>query len=134
VTEGKDTMSKTKDRHELMKEWMDRLGLQEWRIKLEVDVLPCEMKLNDVDGEVEYTESIKAAVIRILCEKCYGNFIIPFDFERILVHELLHLKFKLLEDAENELQNRIVHQLIDDMARALICAKRGTLKIELKDG
>ena len=38
--------------------------------------------------------------------------------------ELLHLKFSLLGENENELQNRLVHQLIDDLAKALVGAKR----------
>jgi phage shock protein A len=49
---------------------------------------------------------------------------IPFDFEKTLVHELLHLKFSLLADKVEDMQSRYVHQMIDEMARSLVDAKR----------
>ncbi|MDD4566139.1 MAG: hypothetical protein PHE79_11780 [Eubacteriales bacterium] len=118
---------------DLLKEWVERLGLQEWRIKLIPDSLPCDMTLKNVAGETEWTETIKSARISILKESCYGEYIIPYDFERTLVHELLHLKFCLLGESGNDMQDRFIHQLIDDMARALVCAKRGILKIGIKE-
>jgi hypothetical protein len=50
---------------------------------------------------------------------------IPFDFEVVLVHELLHLKFALLSDnSDCNIESRYVHQLIDEMARSFVDAKR----------
>lgn len=107
----------------LLDEWKDRLGLQEWRIML----CPC-CKPEDMDGEgvghTEWQEVIKVAKIMIIDEAYCEDFIIPFDFEKTLVHELLHLKTCLISDTKNVLQERIAHQLIDDLARALVDAKR----------
>lgn len=102
----------------LLYKWRSILGLQEWRIKLEHDTLPSDMALGEVAGESVWTESNKTATIRILREDCYGERIVPFSFEKTLIHELLHLKLCLLGESGNELQDRYVHQLIDDLARA----------------
>ncbi|MBQ7797844.1 MAG: hypothetical protein IJ371_01830 [Clostridia bacterium] len=108
----------------LLSEWQERLGLQDWHIVLQEDVSPNDMVLQSVSGECEKDEVNKCAVVRIMNEKDYGSRILPFDKEKVLVHELLHIKFWLIENTENEMQNRVVHQIIDDIARALVNAKR----------
>lgn len=105
---------------ELLEKWKYRLGLQDWFIVLNDNAIPSDMMLDNVAGETEWTESNKTAVIRILREDCYGDRIVPFNFEKTLVHELLHLKFCLLGESGNDLQDRYVHQLIDDLARAFV--------------
>ena len=106
-----------------LKKWKKRLGLSDWTIVLKDNVIPSEMTLTDVVGESEWTESGKSAVIRILREDCYGNRIQPYDYKKTLIHELLHLKFCLLGESGNDLQDRYVHQLIDDLARAFVEAE-----------
>lgn len=108
----------------LLSEWQERLGLQDWHIVLQEDVSPNDMMLQSVSGECEKDDVNKCAVVRILNEKDYGSRILPFDKEKVLVHELLHIKFWLLDESESHIQNRVVHQLIDDIARALVNAKR----------
>ena len=112
------------DSEKLLSEWQNRLGLSDWKIVLSDKCTPNEMKLDDVEGCSEWTESIKTATIQILDEKYYGERIVPFDFEKTLVHELLHLKTCLISDSGNDLQDRIAHQIIEDLARAFIDAKR----------
>ena len=107
----------------LLSEWQRRLNLGDWVIRIEPDCLPDDMGLENVAGETEWVEVNKSAVIRIINPDLYGERIIPFDFEKTLVHELLHLKFSLLE-SDDELRNRVVHMLIEDMARALVITKR----------
>ena len=119
--------------NELLKKWVDILGLRDWRIKLVYNALPSDMQLQDCDGETEWTECRKTARIQILDEKCYGEYIVPYNFERILIHELLHLKLCLLGESGNDLQDRYIHQLIDDLARAFYEAA-GNGKEGLKDG
>lgn len=109
----------------MLKKWQKRLGLSDWTIVLKDNALPSEMTLPDVVGESEWTESVKSAVIRILREDCYGNRIRPYDYKETLIHELLHLKFCLLSESGNDLQDRYVHQLIDDLARAFVEAEEG---------
>jgi hypothetical protein len=137
----RDSSSKKEPREktpeELLREWQERLGLQDWRIFLRAAVKKEDMEIQGVDGCVDWTESIRTARIDILAEEDYGDkYILHFDFEETLVHELLHLKFSLLDDSRFEsaswMPDRYVHQLIDDLARALVCAKRGILRIEIK--
>ena len=117
---------------ELLKEWQERLGLLDWAITLKINCRQGEMELGEVAGETEWAESIKSAAIKIVSEKVYGERIVPYDFENILVHELLHLKFALIDQKitsyESDVTYQVRHQLIDDLARALVMAKRGETK------
>ena len=49
---------------------------------------------------------------------------VPLDWEKTLVHELLHLKTCLVSSNVPDLQERVMHQMIDDLARAFVSAKR----------
>ena len=121
---------------ELLDEWSTRLGLQDWKIILNTNVDPDDMAVEDSEGCVQYEETLKAALIQVIdpakreekdSKETY-IYLRDFDFEVILVHELLHLKFCLLERGDNwdhKLQLRLLHQIIDDMSRALVKAKRG---------
>lgn len=110
--------------NKLLREWQKRLGLDDWRIKLVDNCKPEDMTLQDVSGCTEWTESGKTARIEILNPQYYGNRIVPFDYEKTLVHELLHLKTCLVSDGVDDLQARYMHQMIDDLARAFVDAKR----------
>lgn len=111
-------------RDDLLKEWQKRLGLSEWRIYLADNCRPDEMTVQDVAGCTEWSEAIKSARIEIINPKYYGERIVPFDWEKTLVHELLHLKTCLVSDMVDDLQARYMHQMIDDLARAFVDAKR----------
>lgn len=111
----------------LLKEWKHRLGLNDWTIVLKDNCSPNEMILKDCCGNTEWSETGKTAFIQILDKRDYGNRIIPFDKEKTLVHELLHLKLCLLGESGNELQDRVQHQIIDDLAKALVNAKRSNV-------
>ena len=82
------------------------------------------MTVQSVSGDVDWTECIKTARIEILDPQYYGDRIVPFDWEKTLVHELLHLKTSLVSDGVDDLQARYMHQMIDDLARAFVDAKR----------
>jgi len=123
-------MSCSEHGKELLKEWTERLGLQEWRIKLLDNCRPDDMVMSDVSGCTDWTECLKTARIEIIDPMFYGERIVPFDYEKTLVHELLHLKTSLVSSEVPDLQERVAHQLIDDLARALVDAKRSGL---LKD-
>ena len=108
----------------LLKEWQKRLSLTEWRVRLVTGCDPEEMAIPDAAGCTSWQESTKTALIQIIDPVYYGKRVIPFDFEETLVHELLHLKTCLFYDEKDELRERIVHQVIDEIARALVDAKR----------
>lgn len=110
--------------NKLLKEWQHRLGLDDWRIKLFDNCKPDDMELSDVVGCVDWSESGKTAKIEIIDSQFYGERIVPFDYEKTLVHELLHLKTCLVSDKVESLQVRYMHQMIDDLARAFVDAKR----------
>ena len=54
-------------------------------------------------GCTEWSEAIKTARIEIINPACYGDRIVPFDFEKTLVHELLHLKFSFWCQNEDDI-------------------------------
>lgn len=115
-----------------LQEWQERLGLTDWAIRLH-DCLPTgEMTEENVAGVTEFQEVNKCARIEIMDPDEYGDRVIPFDYERILVHELLHLKLCLISETlgEDILQERVAHQLIDDLARALVDAKYSGVEYE----
>lgn len=112
----------------MLEEWKRRLCIEDWSVSLFVNCDPEDMKLDDCDGCVSYEETTKTAVIQIADPSLLGERLSrPFDFETVLVHELLHLKFCLLErgdDWDSKLQLRVLHQIIDDLSRAFVDAKR----------
>ena len=107
----------------LTKEWINRLGLNDWTIKFVVNCTPDDIGYENCGLSV-WQEVRKTAKVQILDPKYYGERILPFDEEKTLVHELLHLKTCFISETDNELQERIMHQLIDDLACALVDAKR----------
>lgn len=120
---------------ELLEEWQNRLGLQDWAICLRYDCKPDDLQLEDCSGETQWSTSIKDACIKIVSKEYCEDRICNYDFEQILVHELLHLKFGLLDIGNNSYESKVTeevrHQLIDDLARAFIMTKRNEQKREL---
>lgn len=110
----------------LLSEWQSRLGLTEWRIKLYPKCKPENMDLQDVCGCTAWEETSKTARVEILDSAYYrdDDRICAFDWEKTLVHELLHLKTCLVSSHVPDLQERYMHQMIDDLARAFVDAKR----------
>lgn len=116
----------------LLDEWTDRLGLQDWEIHLawksKQTEIPYKVNDGEVGGLAEYREAEKEALIYILDEEEANCEPFKFDFERNLVHELLHLKTSICTDTDhNSYQGRLMHQLVDDLAKAFVKAKRGTV-------
>ena len=115
---------KHNDEAALLDEWKIRLGLHDWTIKLVMNCEPDEMTLENCAGCADWSETCKTARIEIIDPKYYGDRIVPFDFEKTLVHELLHLKTSLVSDVTHDLMARYMHQMIDDLAKAFVDAKR----------
>lgn len=115
----------------LLDEWQKILGLSDWFITLNANCNSQDMELQDADGYVYYEETLKAAKITIINPETRTFSLRPFDFEETLVHELLHLKFCLLERGdkwESKTQLRVLHQIIDDLARAFVAVKKENKK------
>ena len=109
-------------REKMLDKWLKRLGLQDWTVALQSDCRLDEI-VSGGCGETEYTEEIKCAYVRILDEQYYGKRIKPYCYEQTLIHELLHLKFALLDNSGNDIHDRLLHQCIDDLATALYLAE-----------
>ena len=116
------TVSKTKQdacsfyEEELLEKWMQILGLREWTIRLYTgcssDDTGCSV------ASTEWDEVHKAAVIKVINPSQYGERLLPFNFEKTLVHELLHIKFALF-DGYGDFQDRYLHQIIEEFAGIL---------------
>ena len=109
----------------LLGKWQKILHLDDWFISL---IYPCDKDKmpENSDGCVSYEEVLKAAEIKIINPEQRGESFYAFNFEETLVHELLHLKFCLLEqgdDWDKDLQLRILHQTIDDFSKILVRLK-----------
>lgn len=118
---------------EILEEWQERLGLQDWIITLRYNCKFEDLETEGTCGETKWTNSIKAATIKIISEEEYGDDrSLDFDFEKTLVHELLHIKLGIIDIMDGSYESKVVdelrHQLVDDLARALIMAKRGETK------
>lgn len=111
------------DLHELLRYWTDVLGLQEWNITLITNCSPNDMTLNEVAGETEWSDTLRTAVIRIIDPKDWGERVVPFNPEKTLVHELLHLKFSALDESGDPLRDKLTHRLVEDFAKALTVAR-----------
>lgn len=110
----------------LLNEWTERLGLQDWAIVLQTDCSPSEMSLQGALGCTSWQEATKTAVIQIVNPNKVDGLTRPYNFEEILIHELLHLKTSLLSSGEEPetTSDRVLHQLVDDLARAMIDIKQ----------
>ena len=108
--------------------WQKRLGLQDWIIK---GIITNELiRPKSASGENEFSIVNKMAAIRI---RPYDagtakDWIAKQPQELVLVHELLHCviyetEYETTESIELVAYNRQQHQLIDDMAKALIMTK-----------
>jgi hypothetical protein len=117
-------LSNDKIMQKLLKEWQSRLDLTDWVIKVKENVSPNDMQSQDSCGDCIGDTVHKTAIINIMDEKDYGKRVIPFDKEKTLVHELLHCKFAMIDDSGNDIVDRYIHQLIEDLAKALVKAKR----------
>ena len=120
----------------LLNEWQERLGLQDWAITLKINCKQEDLSNPEWQGENNWITSIKCATIKIVSPEVHGeDRVLKYDFEKVLVHELLHIKFGLLDITDRTYEGTVVdevrHQLIDDLARALVMAKRGETKRKL---
>ena len=109
----------------LFEKWVNILDLGSWNIHFEWSVKEKDMPEEDTTGYTQYLHTKKQAIITMLDPADFeiDNEYFNYDYEQTLVHELLHLKFSDIEDSENELQNKLLHQLIDSLAKSFIKVK-----------
>lgn len=113
---------------ELKEEYQKSLRMMDWDITLNLNVPRSQFFRVGCVGESFWNYTIRKATINI-CDPStmLSEEIDDFDMEETLVHELLHVKFAPVVDFTNEndsLEDRLHHQIIQDCARAIVCAKR----------
>ena len=113
-------MNICKEHEQLLQYWTKRLGLQDWNIELIDNCSPREMYNPCNQGENRYNFVHKHAIIRICDKKDRVHDVLPLNYEHLLVHELLHCKFAVIDDSDNFYHDRIVHQLVEDFTKLLL--------------
>lgn len=111
--------------NECLKWWQDKLFLTDWIIKARISE-PCDFIKEECCGENEFDMVNRCCVIRILDPKYYGDRIMKYCAEKVLVHELLHCKYNWLAN-EGSYEGKYVdvteHGLLEQMAKSLVMAK-----------
>lgn len=111
----------------LCEKWQKRLRLQDWIVHVVVkriyDMAP------DTAGRCEWEIRNKQALIKILDERDYDpTIMLPFDQEKTLVHELIHLHMspfdRKKEEDENELDIIAKEQAVECIAWGLVTVAR----------
>lgn len=110
----------------LFEKWVRILRLGDWDIRFHWRVHPAEMAEKDSAGCSSYNWVCKQAVIEIADPEKYKMDMpgFEFDYEQILVHELMHLKMSLVDDPDDKMVGAVVHQLVDELAKSLVAARR----------
>lgn len=108
-----------------LKWWQEKLFLTDWIIKARISE-PCDFIKEECCGENEFDMVNKCCVIRILDPKYYGNRIMKYCSEKVLVHELLHCKYNWLANEgsyEGKYVDVMEHGLLEQMAKSLVMTK-----------
>lgn len=107
------------------KYWQKKLFLHGWIIVPKI-CAPEDFEDAGNLGENSFDMVNKCCVIRILAPEYYGDRIMKYCAEKVLVHELLHCKYNwLCENGtyEEKYVDTIEHGLLEEMAKSLIMAK-----------
>ena len=109
----------------LLDKWVKILHLEEWRIDFSWCVRARDMACKDALGATTANAISRDASIQLLdpIDHDPATFI-PYDYEKTLVHELLHLTFWDMDDTGDNLRDHLTHVMVDRMARALVAAER----------
>jgi len=114
-----------KELQKSLKEWKKRLFLKDWNIKAVLVSTKENLKYWGLS-----TFSNKTAYIQIFTQdKSCKNRIAKYCAEKILVHELLHLKVEYKDISsikeKEKFKSRVLHESLEDMAASLVMAKYG---------
>ena len=90
--------------------WQARLRLQDWDIHCQ---LVRGFRLTEAVAEVESSDPKRTAWIRVMNPADYHpDFLLPYDPERSIVHELLHVLLRpIAQEAESLAEEQVVHLL-----------------------
>jgi hypothetical protein len=108
----------------LCREWQERLNLTNWTINVEIKRYH-EMP-DEWGGSCDYKPvNLDAWIYLLHPGDTEGMELMrPFDMEKMLVHELLHIHFSAFFEKEPGLIHVAQEQTIEQIARALVRLKR----------
>lgn len=116
-----------KQLNDCLKEWQDRLFLNDWIIKVSLVDELCDEYGAELCGRNNFNLEIKSCHIRLIRpNEDRTSRIVKFCSELTLIHELLHCKYnwcKAPENHEGIYYDILEHSLIEQMAKSLIMAK-----------
>lgn len=109
----------------LCREWQGILRLQDWDVKVRV-VRQSSFMVPDAQGECRWVVTKKSALIQLLDPIDYPTDIEwPYDMERTLVHELMHLHSAAFDTFENgSMESAALEQMIECVADGLVRLSR----------
>lgn len=105
---------------DLCRKWQTLLRLRVWDIY--VDLFSArEFSEEDRQGEVFYDISTGQAIIHLLDVDARLDTPFPYDLEKVLVHELLHLHFAIFEpEKEDSLRHDLWERTVEKMAKVML--------------
>lgn len=130
ILEPKCVFENIEEANRYLAEWQERLFLLDWIIMVKLHPFG-ELKGNS-DEEIlavcDHDKSLKVAKIDIMqFDKEYDDVLIKYCAEKIIIHELLHIKLDLSRYVFDEQLNAAVyvmeHTLVEEMAKSLLMAK-----------
>ncbi|MBF1041752.1 MAG: hypothetical protein HXK92_08965 [Lachnospiraceae bacterium] len=105
---------------DLCRKWQTLLRLRDWDIHVEL-FSAREFSEEDRQGEVFYDISTGQAIIHLLDVDAKLDTPFPYDLEKVLVHELLHLHFAIFEpEKEDSLRHDLWERTVEKMAQVML--------------
>ena len=121
------TFEDEKQLYDCLKEWQDRLFLNDWIIKVSLVDEIRNADYEELQGNNTFQIDNKACHIRLVKpNEDNTSRIVKFCAEVTLVHELLHCKYNWCQAPstyEGIYYDTLEHSLIEQMAKSLIMAK-----------
>lgn len=109
---------------DLCQKWQTLLRLRDWDIDVEL-FSAREFSGEDRQGEVFYDISTGQAIIHLLDVDTKLDTPFPYDLEKVLVHELLHLHFAIFEpEQEDKLRHDLWERTVERMAKTMLLLYR----------
>ena len=108
---------------ELCKRWQEILKLNDWDVRVNLG-RPDELSEPDREGEVFINIAKGEALIYLLDPDIQYDFPFPYDMEKVLVHELLHLSCATFEPEDDPLRHDLWERMVEQTAKTLVELQR----------
>lgn len=113
---------KLKAIYKLAEYWKSQLRMRDYDVAI---ILEKEKQGEEMQEYSGYAQSLSVhKIAKIVLVEKDDNGYLKQDLEVTLVHELLHVKFNLIEETMDDTLFNFYHPLLEDMARALVFSKK----------